>query len=465
MNTRSCLILLLISTVFLFTNTSLAVAATTPTECENIPATLSLSSAASGAVNATLGNNPASANESVLCAPVPRIKIPGLSFTSTTDYESLVERDSQGDIIAYHIPFLSQYLAAIYRYTIALAGVVCIFLLIFSGVQWTLYGASPDSVESAKERIKNAITGLILITSSYTILYTINPNLVEFKSLKVTIVKKIDYGALTSQMIQRDGSGNIVFTPISDGQHRSSPGPNQPLTEEEVINLSQATGINTCLVVATYKTESPRIHAIGKDENVRRCNIKSRRYFLASGVKYSGERFTPPQGADPTAYNGTECGVDILNDSIFDLNSPPDYGLDWRFSQGIGAGQYTIFPEYTYPEPDRRRMGQRIDGPNGPEYARYSSQSQRWYTVTDLLNADLAFEATLGLMVHCYNRQDGNPTGFRNCYGGGNDPTDPSQWDINDPPNPRFMGHYCTCIRERGASLGIPSDPQCTYYP
>lgn len=176
----------------------LANANATPPACENIPTTLSLSGAASGATNAAFGNSPVSANESVLCAPVPRIKIPGLSFTSTTDYETLVERDAQGDIIAYHIPFLGQYLSAIYRYTVALAGVVCVFLLIFSGIQWTLYGASPDSVDAAKERIKNAITGLILITTSYTILYTIDPNLVEFKNLKVQTVEKYPILAIES---------------------------------------------------------------------------------------------------------------------------------------------------------------------------------------------------------------------------------------------------------------------------
>lgn len=174
--------------LFLFPYTTYA--NTTPPECENIETTLSLSGAASGAADAAMGNSPVSANESVLCAPVPRIKIPGLSFTSTTDYESLVERDGEGEIIAYYIPFLGQYLSAIYRYTIALAGVVCIFLLIFSGIQWTLYGASADNVDAAKERIQHAITGLILITSSYTILYTIDPNLVEFKSLKVRTVEK-----------------------------------------------------------------------------------------------------------------------------------------------------------------------------------------------------------------------------------------------------------------------------------
>ncbi len=471
MNTRSCLLFLSISTVFLFTNTSLVAAAIIPTECEKIPATLSLSGAASGAANAALGNNPASANESVLCAPVPRIKIPGLSFTSTTDFEKLVERDAQGKVTAYHIPFLNQYLSAIYRYTIALAGVVCVFMLIFSGIQWTLYGASPDSVDAATERIQHAITGLILIVSSYTILYTIDPRLVEFKALRVEVIQKIDYGQLAGQMIQTQ-NGRITFTPISDGRtHRASPGPDQPLSETEVLDIVKTTGLNPCIAVGIYKTEASSAHAIGDDESVRRCSIRSRRYFLSSGVKYSGERFTPPNGNDPAAYTRsneeTTCKVQITNDDEFNLSAPPDYGIDWRFSHGIGLGQYTIFPDYTYPDERHREANQRIQGPNGPEWARYSSSVNRWYTVTDLLNPDIAFEATLGLMVKChddYTAAGNNAIEFRNCYGGGDDPLNPAEWDTNDPPEPRFMRNYCQCLTEHGSELGLGSDPLCSYY-
>jgi hypothetical protein len=168
------------------------VAAATPPECENIPIQLGVGSAVSGLANAAIGNSPVSANESVLCAPKPRIKIPGLSFTNTADYESLVERDDEGNIVAYSIPFLGQYIAALYQYSIALAGIVCVLILIISGVQWTLYGANPESVDEAKTRIQNALTGLILTVSSYTILYTIDPNLVLFKSLRVGIIEQID---------------------------------------------------------------------------------------------------------------------------------------------------------------------------------------------------------------------------------------------------------------------------------
>lgn len=438
-----------------------------PPECESIPVILSTGGAASGLASATTGNNPISANENVLCAPVPRIKIPGLTFTSTSDFESLVERDSQGEITSYYIPFLGEYLSAFYRYSVALASVLCIFLIIISGIQWMFYGESPDNVDAAKTRIQGALTGLLLAVGSYTILYTIDPSLVEFKNLKIDVVQKIDYGALASRMLSLDPNGQAVFIPISDGTHRSTPGPNQPLLEEEVLELVKDTGLNPCIVVGTYKTEARSAYAIGQDENVRRCSVSSRRAFLASGQKYSGETFAPPQGTERTQYDGNECAVQIINNAQFDINNPPDYGLDWRFSKGIGLGQYTIFPSFTYSDEAHRRENSRIPGPNGPEWARHSSAANRWYTVTDLLNADLAFEATLGLMVRCdrrYREAGNNAIAFRNCYGGGSEPLSPTQWDLSDPPDPRFMRNYCQCITDHGSELGLPPDPLCQYY-
>ena len=52
-------------------------------------------------------------------------------------------------------------------------------------------GGVAEKVNVEKKKIQNAGAGLLLAVSSYVLLYTINPNLVEFKSLRVQYVENV----------------------------------------------------------------------------------------------------------------------------------------------------------------------------------------------------------------------------------------------------------------------------------
>jgi len=73
------------------------------------------------------------------------------------------------------------------------------------GLQYVL-AAGSGQVTSAKKRITNSITGLVLLVFAYTILYTINPNLVTLKVPSFPIIKTVILAAENSceQMI-KDG--------------------------------------------------------------------------------------------------------------------------------------------------------------------------------------------------------------------------------------------------------------------
>lgn len=145
--------------------------------------------------SAAVGTNPiaaqaqtAAAIQATICQPLPRIKIPGLEFTSAEQLAENILTDTDGSTYLF-IPFLGEYISAVYRYGIAAAGVFVVLVLIVSGVQWIFGGASPDNVDAAKERIKHAMTGLFIIATTYTFLYIINPELTSFKSLRIQIIQ------------------------------------------------------------------------------------------------------------------------------------------------------------------------------------------------------------------------------------------------------------------------------------
>ncbi|MFY9462790.1 MAG: pilin [Candidatus Sungiibacteriota bacterium] len=68
-------------------------------------------------------------------------------------------------------------LARLYVYGVGVVAISAMIMLVIGGVQYMVAGDKDPS--SAKERIKNAIWGLILALTSYLILYTINPDLTK----------------------------------------------------------------------------------------------------------------------------------------------------------------------------------------------------------------------------------------------------------------------------------------------
>ena len=107
------------------------------------------------------------------------IKIPGLNFTKLTN-----TLDTEGFL---HIPWLGEYIRAIYNFLLAAASAVAIIMIIVQGIAIISSGGG-ERKTAAYKKIGHIAIGLVIAWSSYAILYTINPNLVQFKSLKVKIV-------------------------------------------------------------------------------------------------------------------------------------------------------------------------------------------------------------------------------------------------------------------------------------
>lgn len=76
---------------------------------------------------------------------------------------------------------LSTYLSGMLRLIIALGGAVAVFMAIIGGVQYVASGITPSAKNDAKDRITNAFIGLAIILTSYLLLNTISPDLVNFK--------------------------------------------------------------------------------------------------------------------------------------------------------------------------------------------------------------------------------------------------------------------------------------------
>lgn len=74
---------------------------------------------------------------------------------------------------------MGTYLAGMMKLIIALGGVIAIVMAIYGGIARIASGISPSAKADANKRIENALVGLALVLTSYLILNSINPNLVN----------------------------------------------------------------------------------------------------------------------------------------------------------------------------------------------------------------------------------------------------------------------------------------------
>lgn len=138
--------------------------------------------------------------------PIINIFIPDLNFsdvqTSTIDSEGMIQ-----------IPWIGEYIAAVYRLAVSIASILAVILLIREGALIIMSGGGEEKIQGYRN-IARILTGLVLAWSSYVILYNINASLVSFKPLQIRFVD--------AEMFNQDDHG------CDDPADCDKPDPNNP---------------------------------------------------------------------------------------------------------------------------------------------------------------------------------------------------------------------------------------------
>ncbi len=66
----------------------------------------------------------------------------------------------------------------IFNWALGIGGLLALGIIIYGGILWTTAGGNESRIGDAKEWIKSAVFGLLLLFAGYLILNTINPALV-----------------------------------------------------------------------------------------------------------------------------------------------------------------------------------------------------------------------------------------------------------------------------------------------
>ena len=121
--------------------------------------------------------------------PTLNVQIPGLKFSDALSGPCSFNKEET----CIKTNFLGDYLNAVYAFLIGAATVIAIVMIMIGGLQYTIGATNTTQVEKGKDRIKNAVTGLVLLLCVFMVLKTTNPQLVFLKIIELQNVEEIEF--------------------------------------------------------------------------------------------------------------------------------------------------------------------------------------------------------------------------------------------------------------------------------
>lgn len=101
------------------------------------------------------------------------------------------------------------YIITLYRWLVGFVLILGVIALMFGGMIWILAGGGDKRITQAKGIIKNSFIGILIALGSYLFLWTISPNLVQFRPLILPRVKEITL-ALVGKNITPGAEGKVA---------------------------------------------------------------------------------------------------------------------------------------------------------------------------------------------------------------------------------------------------------------
>jgi len=100
---------------------------------------------------------------------------------TTPGFTPLEKLPEIGGVSPGETPSLSSYFQWIFVFGISIAGILAVLMMVIGGIQYVTAYGNPGQVERGKDRITQALLGLLLAVTAWLILYTINPDLAKGK--------------------------------------------------------------------------------------------------------------------------------------------------------------------------------------------------------------------------------------------------------------------------------------------
>lgn len=160
------------------------------------------------------GENPLPPGPKEVIPPVLSVAIPGLGNFSKVDCS-----EESGTC---QIPWLAEYIGALYKYSLVIIGLLAVIVMMIGGVRWLTAGGAREAITDAMNWIRSGLLGITLMVCSYLLLFIINPNLTLLQPINISYLERRDLETLTiaEQISAQNISapiGNTVFGEGTNG--------------------------------------------------------------------------------------------------------------------------------------------------------------------------------------------------------------------------------------------------------
>lgn len=115
--------------------------------------------------------------------PALNVPIPGLDLKDSIEQTDEVTESTT----------LGLYVNALYKYLLAAGAVLAVVMVIIGGFQYMTAGGSKKGVTTGKQRINNALIGLVILFAAFTVAYLVDPRTVVFGPFSIPNVNRIEH--------------------------------------------------------------------------------------------------------------------------------------------------------------------------------------------------------------------------------------------------------------------------------
>lgn len=155
--------------------------------------------------------------------PNLNVPIPGFEKENNTNNGFSLPTIS-ADKTRISVNFLAEYINAVYGWVLGAAALVAVVMMMIGGLQYVMARGKSKYIEAAKTRITNAITGMVLLLATFSIMNLVDPRLTSLASIGITDVKQILYfppgGEDTDGITPSEApAGDGTVSPIPSSHH------------------------------------------------------------------------------------------------------------------------------------------------------------------------------------------------------------------------------------------------------
>lgn len=127
------------------------------------------------------------------------------------------EKNADGKIESCRVPYLADYIAGWFKYAVGIGALLGVITAMIGGFLWIISAGNAQKIGEAKKWITNGLIGIVLLATSYIILYQVNPELTKLKPITLSYINKEDGGDTDTPTTDMTSAPAAISCPKSGG--------------------------------------------------------------------------------------------------------------------------------------------------------------------------------------------------------------------------------------------------------